>query len=118
MLNLNGISNTDLKLQYGVANLEILSEYDDNYTTCICLLQEYAEQLSQYNPSAAILVLESAVQMESDISNTFLLLAQLYNQEGEIGKMKELYEKAATLSDERSHLIQTKLASLYPSVLL
>ena len=30
MLNLAGITNTELKLTYGAANLEELSEYDDN----------------------------------------------------------------------------------------
>ena len=33
ILNLGGKTNTDLKLEYGVANLETLSACDENYTT-------------------------------------------------------------------------------------
>ena len=32
MLNLNGISNTDLKLKYGAPNITRLSEYEENFT--------------------------------------------------------------------------------------
>ena len=38
ILNLNGISNTDLKIMYGAANLNALSEFDNNYTTLITTL--------------------------------------------------------------------------------
>ena len=43
MLNLTGISNTDLKLQYGTANLTILSEYDNNFSEMVALLPEYVD---------------------------------------------------------------------------
>ena len=33
ILNLTGITNTELKEQYGVANLTVLTDYDNNYTT-------------------------------------------------------------------------------------
>ena len=35
IINLTEYSNTDLKLKYGVANLEALTEYEDNYTLLI-----------------------------------------------------------------------------------
>ena len=31
MFNLNNCSNTDIKMEYGAANLAIMSEYDDNF---------------------------------------------------------------------------------------
>ena len=31
IVNLNNISNTDLKLTYGTANINILTEYDENF---------------------------------------------------------------------------------------
>ena len=40
ILNLTGLSNTDLKLEYGVANLTVLSEYDENFTILVKALNK------------------------------------------------------------------------------
>ena len=45
MLNLAGITNTELKLTYGAANLEELSEYDDNFTRFVQAVSTYAADL-------------------------------------------------------------------------
>ena len=39
IVNLKYITNTELKSTYGVANLALLTEYDQNYTDLITLLQ-------------------------------------------------------------------------------
>ena len=43
IVNLTGLTNTDLKLQYGTANITILTEYDFNYTNLVTLLQKLAQ---------------------------------------------------------------------------
>ena len=48
ILNLTGISNTDLKLQYGVSNLAILSDCDERFTTLVRLLTDYAKGLAEH----------------------------------------------------------------------
>ena len=35
VLNLTGISNTDLKMTYGAANLPLLTQYDQNFTLLV-----------------------------------------------------------------------------------
>lgn len=40
IVNLTGFSNTDLKLEYGAANITALSEYDQNYTLLARTLQK------------------------------------------------------------------------------
>ncbi len=40
ILNLTGWTNTDLKLEYGAANITALSEYDQNYTLLVRTLQK------------------------------------------------------------------------------
>ena len=47
IVNLTGYSNTDLKLEYGTANLSLLSEYDQNYTLLVQTLQQWADVLYQ-----------------------------------------------------------------------
>ena len=45
MLNLTGMTNTDLKMEYGAANLDDLSTYDDNFTKFVQAVSVYAKEL-------------------------------------------------------------------------
>ena len=112
ILNLNGISNTDLKMDYGLANLDFLSQCDDNYTEMIRLLQEYGKRLfdlSHLKEAAA--VLHYAVDSGSDICATYTLLADIYLALGESGKISSLMETAGKLSSVRKDAILEKLQS-------
>lgn len=67
MLNLVGISNTDLKLQYGTANLEILAEYDTNFLDFVAILPDYtAELIEAGEKETALMLLEFAVSVNAD----------------------------------------------------
>lgn len=95
IVNLTGISNTDLKLAYGTANITILSEYDLNYTELATTLQKLAEALLEINEKKlAILVLEFAIDTGSDISKTFFMLADLYQESGEAENIDLLIQRA------------------------
>ena len=39
LVNLTGMSNTDLKHKYGILNFKKLSEYDDNFTKFVSMLE-------------------------------------------------------------------------------
>ncbi len=79
IVNLTGITNTDLKLEYGTANITPLSQYDQNYTALVCSLQKWGQalyDLGRFEDSAK--VLEFAVKTRSDITATYRLLVDLY----------------------------------------
>ena len=79
IVNLTGISNTDLKLEYGTANITVLSQYDQNYTALVCGLQKWGQALYDkgcYEDAAK--VLEFAVRTRSDITQTYRTLADIY----------------------------------------
>lgn len=98
IVNFTGISNTDLKLAYGTANIAILSEYDNNYTSLITTLQKLAENLIAINDMQnAVSVLEFAIQAGSDISKTFFLLADIYQESGSPEKIEALIQQAENL---------------------
>ena len=79
IVNLTGISNTDLKLEYGTANITPLSEYDQNYTSLVCALQKWGKELyDQGRFEDAAKVLEFSVKTRSDITATYRLLVDLY----------------------------------------
>lgn len=95
IVNLTGISNTDLKLKYGVANLPLLTHYDQCYTTLAITLQNWASLLYENGyEKECITLLEFAVDTNTDISATYKLLAEIYVKNGEKTKLDKL--KATT----------------------
>ena len=79
ILNLGGKTNTDLKLEYGVANLETLCACDENYTTLCRTIYEYAECLKKLGHDAeAVRVLEYGISCGSDHSGNYRMLADYY----------------------------------------
>ncbi len=80
IVNLSFITNTDLKLRYGAANLETLTEYDTNYTNLLRHLNTIGEYfVAEGNVSKATTVLEYAVSIRSDLMSTYRMLADIYS---------------------------------------
>lgn len=99
ILNLTGISNTDLKLAYGAANLPLLTSCDQNFTLLVRTLNTWGGRLAELShPQEAITVLSFSVSIGSDIKATYELLAQLYLQEGQPEKIDDLKIRASTLN--------------------
>ena len=83
IVNLTGITNTDLKLTYGAANLPILSEYDQNFTTlCKDLFDLGCEYKNAGLIDEAIATFNAAVSVGTDISGNYLTLAEMYAEKG------------------------------------
>ena len=106
IVNFAGYSNTELKLEYGAPNINLLSEYDRNFEELITLLQEWASLLLQNwgegaqlcpeeeRKQAAKKVLAFAVSIGSDITAYYEKLVKLYLEYGEQDKLPALKEKA------------------------
>lgn len=99
IVNLTGITNTDLKLEYGAANINVLTQYDQNYTLLAGALQKWAELLygAGYVDEARQ-ILEFAVETHTDVSRCYDLLSDIYLQNGESHKLAWLEETAETLN--------------------
>ena len=105
IVNFTGITNTDLKLEYGTANITVLTQYDQNYTALVCALQKWGQELynqGRYEDAAS--VLEFSVKTRTDISTTYRLLIDLYstklglNEEEIHHKLKALLPIAKNLN--------------------
>lgn len=108
--NLNGISNTDLKLQYGAANLPALTECDTNYSTLLALLANYGEKLYELSHrTEAKQVLEYALSLGTDVGKNYELLAAIYEEEGHPGQIESLRSRAENLTSIRKNSILRKL---------
>ncbi len=110
ILNLTGISNTDLKLAYGPANLAELTQCDQNFTLLARTLNTWGQRLHELSHTQeAICVLAFAVSIRSDIRATWQLLAELYHTSGDIDKIREMKESAGELNSLNKTLILAML---------
>ncbi len=99
IVNLTGISNTDLKLRYGAPNINILSAYDQRYTTLARTLQTFGNELYENGYiDEARTVLEFAVSTYTDISSTYKLLCKIYKEQNKPHKINDLLPIAKELN--------------------
>lgn len=106
MLNLSEYSNTDLKLKYGVANLDTLTQYEDNYTSFIKSLSELGHILIEHKDiSDATAFLEYAVRIGSDIRLTYTDLYALYSEAENASKIRQLRQYASIIKSVNKDLI-------------
>lgn len=110
VVNFTGLTNTDLKLEYGVANLPFLQQCDMNYTVLARTLQEWAQRLYELGYiDQALDVLEYAVGTHSDVSKTYYLAADIYITKNKSHKISELISIAETLNTPLKNSIVSTL---------
>lgn len=113
ILNLTGISNTDLKLSYGVANLTALTEYDDNFTTLAKSIALIGHNLLEHNDiEDAAAYLEYGISVKSDISSNYIDLAIIYAANNEKDSIAALKEQALSLKSLSRDSIVTQLDAI------
>ncbi len=113
MLNLTGISNTDLKLNYGTANINILSEYDTNFSDFVALLPEYVNELQEANQTdTAQMLLEFAINYNADSRKIYEQLAAIYKEQNKTEKLDELYTASEQLPELTKKAVQNMLSSM------
>lgn len=112
MLNLIGISNTELKEKYGVANLELLTTYDMNYANYLRNLQLFAECIYEEYPEKAVSILEYCISIGTDISGTYDLLGHYYVEHNAKEKLENLYNLIPVKDSISGKVIINKLDAL------
>ena len=115
IVNLTGFTNTDLKLEYGTANITPLSQYDQNYTTLVRTLQQWAELLLKAElKEEAETVLSYAISIGTDVSHTYYCLAEIYADRAEYDKIAGLIHQAEGLRSALRGSIVRTLQESYP----
>jgi hypothetical protein len=113
ILNLTGISNTDLKLKYGTANITELSECDDNFTSYCKVLYSIGKAYNEIGDTvSARRFLEYAVGIRTDITDNYVLLANIYRDNNELNRIDDLINIAGTLNSLSKQTIILKLNDL------
>ncbi len=114
IVNLTGWSNTDLKLEYGTANITALSEYDQNYTLLVRTLQKWADELiAAGHETEASVIMEFAVSTNTDVSSTYYRLADYWISLGESFRVERLIHTAEGLRSSNRDAIIRHLKEKY-----
>lgn len=114
ILNLSGKTNTDLKLEYGPANLPFLTECDNNFINFCRVTNSLGKELvANGYTNAAIGIYEFAIFNGSDVSSSYYELANLYLQTGRKEDIKKLINKAEELDSLLKQSIINKLNDCY-----
>ena len=113
ILNLNGLSNTDIKMKYGVANLQTLIQYDENFSKLSRTLAKWGRLLFDSGELASSeKVLSYAVSCKSDIEDIFITLAKIYHQTGNELGISELIESCNCFDELRRENVINQITSV------
>lgn len=94
LLNLSGVSNTDLKLTYGTSNFETMSQIGEDFDKTCILLNSYAKALVEAGmENDAVNVLEFAIGIGTDISESYIMLSDCYKKRSQTEKLSFLRER-------------------------
>lgn len=117
MLNLTGKSNTDLKTAYGAANLDALSEYDDNCTQMLKSIIPLATELNKAGlTDEAAAYLEFGISCHTDITQNYVMLGEYYASKGNKDKIQHLVNVAESLDSLTKKTIISRLDSILLSL--
>ena len=117
MLNLTGKSNTDLKTAYGAANLDALSEYDDNCTQMLKSIIPLATELNKSGlTDDAAAYLEFGISCHTDITQNYIMLGEYYASKGNKDKIQHLVNVAESLDSLTKKTIISRLDSILLSI--
>lgn len=116
IVNFTGKSNTDLKLEYGAPNINLLMEYDKNYLELVRSLYRYGKLLydKQLTDEAAS-VLEYALSIKTDISANYTLLATIYKEKNNAEGINSVISAAEELTSMTKKALLSNLMAIRDS---
>ena len=113
IVNLTGITNTDLKLTYGAANLPILTEYDQNFTSlCKDIYDLGCEYKNAGFTDEAIATLNAGISVGTDLSGNYTTLAEMYAEKGLYVEIQRLINCADNIRSLTKRSTITKLQNI------
>ena len=116
IVNFTGLTNTDLKLMYGAANLDLLSEYDKNYLELVRSLYRYGKLLyEQELINEAIAILEYGISIGTDVSANYTLLATIYKAKNEPERINFIISEAEKLTSMTKKALLSNLMTIRDS---
>lgn len=87
------MTNTDIKMRFGLSNLENVTNYEENYNGYVRALIDWAEALVQEGKKTeAETILLETVALQSEFSKGYYLLVDLYDSDKRHDEISNLYD--------------------------
>ena len=113
IVNFTGITNTELKLQYGAPNIELLMAFDKNYLELVRTLYRYAKLLYDKGyKEEATSILEYGISIKTDVSANYTLLASIYKEKNNMKRIDFIISQAETLNSLTKNSLLTNLMAI------
>ncbi len=94
LLNLNGMTNTDVRIEYGTSNFDAVCAMGEDFDRLIVLLCDYAKALIENGfTKEACVVLEYGADIGSDVSENYTLLGECYHENSMDLQLDELIRR-------------------------
>ncbi len=114
VINLDGMTNDEIRDTYGEQNFETLSMADQRYMTLCRVLKTLADECFRNGLSfEAEKFLLFAVDTNTDFLPIWQSLGEYYLNTGRSDSLKALYDKAFSLPEERFEKIRDLIENLY-----
>jgi argininosuccinate lyase len=84
------ISNLELKKKYGQTQMDIIAQYEENFSEFLKSLTKWAESLMEENQSDALLILETVVAHGGEFRDAYKLSADIYVEKNDKSGMDAL----------------------------
>ena len=98
------LTNIELKNSYGVANLEKITGYEENYDRYVSALIDWSEALINHGGQSekldAVTILEHTVELGSEYRKTYTHLADHYHSKVDFDKLNFLLDKVSELFED------------------
>ena len=118
IVNFTGKTNTDLKLEYGAPNINILMEYDKNYLELVRSLYRYGKLLyDKQLVDESKAVLEYALSIKTDISANYTLLATIYKEKNDLEGINSVISAAEGLTSMTKKALLANLVAIRDSAM-
>ncbi len=113
IVNFTGITNTELKLQYGAPNIDLLMAFDKNYLELVRSLYRYGKLLyDQGYKEEATTILEYGISIKTDVSANYTLLASIYKEKNDTKRIDFLISQAETLNSLTKNSLLANLMTI------
>ncbi len=106
MIKLNKkMDNRELKFEFGTANLELITGYEDNHDKYMFSLINWAKYLIDNDELAdAEIILEETICLGSEISKSYTMLGDVYKALGKREKLQLLWDKVTDIDFMRNNI--------------
>ncbi|MCL2388566.1 MAG: hypothetical protein FWC89_13625 [Defluviitaleaceae bacterium] len=72
------ISNLELKKQYGLAQMDVIAQYEENFTEYLKSLTKWAMDIAENQQEDALKIVEEVVTLGGEFRDTYRLAADIY----------------------------------------